>query len=205
MRRFTSLVLTFCLVGCVVATTKADVTGDMLRGANTFQDNTFTGGNEVGVAVGSATVVDPGTELSVFGGVYDFDFSDGALTMTLVNNAGLLVTNYPTGTFDRYYFGFDGHRVDTIENTGGSTAITNGLTVGLFGPGTLTFPDFNSSTISQDYLYGGFFLQFGEGTDITTLNSTASFSFTATAVPEPCSAMILGGLAAGMVLVRRRS
>lgn len=208
LHRICFLALFGLTVVCSVATTDAQIVGDTVTAANTFQDNTFTGGEETIFGLGSAEVVDPNAEFDLFAGIYDIDVSDSELTMTFSNNDGVGVDLYPAGTFDRYYYGFNGHTVDSVAITSGATELTNGLTVGLLNPGfELDVADLFGTGIPVPVTFanGGFFVQFGEGTNYQdgTLGESVTFNFTTTAVPEPSSAIILCGIA-GLGLIRRR-
>lgn len=201
--------LAFSLCCIAHANLSAAVVGDLVSGSNTFQDATFTGGGEVIFQAGAATVADPGVEFNLLAGIFDVDFQEDSLTMTFLNNDSLAVDLYPAGTFDRYYFGFDNHTVDSISITGGATELTNGLTVGLLAPGfelNVADPLGTGIPLPQVYDNGGFFLEFGEGTNYQdgTLGQTVSFGFSTTAVPEPSSAMLLCGISGASLLRRRR-
>ncbi|MEM8736361.1 MAG: hypothetical protein AAGG44_19185 [Planctomycetota bacterium] len=203
--------LTFAIGALMLNTSQkssADVViGDTVNAANTFQSTPFTSGIENIFQVGSATVVDPDVELPLFADIYNVDFAGDSLTMTLANNSGLAVTQYGAGDFDRYYYGFDGHFVDSVAIASGDNELTNGLTVGLLAPGFELDVEDNFGTgiaLPRAYPNGGFFLQFGEGTDLRTLNTSLSINFESTAVPEPGALVCLLGMT-GLVHLRRRS
>lgn len=188
------------------STANADVVSDTLSAANTFQSGTVTGGTETIFQIASSDVIDPGVELNQFATLYDIDFFDGGLTMTLANNTGLSTTLFEAGVFDRYYYGFDAHTVDSVSSIIGDTELTNGLTANLLAPGFELAPaDLFSTGISlpQTFTNGGLVLEFGEGTNLGTVGRSVTLNFTTTAVPEPTSAVLLCGLS-GLVILRRR-
>lgn len=201
------------LIPFTASTANAQVVGDTVKAVNTFEDSNaatnFTGGAEAIFGLGSTGVIDPGSEFSLFAGIYDIDFVEDGFSMTFLNNDSLGVDLYGAGTFDRYYFGFDGNRVDSISIAGGATELTNGLTVGTLAPGfVLNATDLFSTGIPvpQNFENGGFFLEFGEGTNYQdgTIGESVTFSFTTTAVPEPGSASLLGVFVVAGLLRRKR-
>ncbi|MEZ6137570.1 MAG: PEP-CTERM sorting domain-containing protein [Pirellulaceae bacterium] len=187
------------------------VIGDTVKASNTFQHPTFSSGIETIFDVATTTVVDPGVEFSnstapFVGGLYNIDFGGDSVTLTLNDTSGLSFLNYTAGIFDRYYFGFSGHIVDSVSLAGGATNLTNGLTFGTLAPGfVLDVPDLFSTgkPVPQAYANGGFFLQFGEATDLNNLGDSVTISFSTTAVPEPSSFALLAA-AAGVFALRRR-
>jgi hypothetical protein len=186
--------------------TNAQIVGDTLNASNTFESGSVTGGVETIFQVASPTVVDPGVELNQFATLYDVDFSQNSLTMTLASNSGLSTTLFGLGVFDRYYYGFDGNFIDSVTLSGGDTELTNGLSVGLLPPGfQLGVADLFGTGISvpREFPTGGLLLEFGEGTDLGTLGRSVTIDFTSSAVPEPSSAIALIGVA-GLTAVRRR-
>lgn len=195
----------------VLGSARADVIGHTVKASNTFQHPVFSGGLETIFDVASTTVVAPGVEFSnstapFVGGLYNIDFAGDSVTLTLNDNSFLSFTNYEAGTFDRYYFGFSGHTIDSVSIAGGDTSLTNGLTVGTLAPGfELNVADVFATgfPLPQVYSNGGFFLEFGEGTDLNTLGDTVTVNFATTAIPEPGSMALLAG-AAGVIVLRRR-
>ena len=90
------------------------VLGDQVAASNTFQNPVFSGGLETIFDAASTTVQAPGVEFSngttpFVGGLYNIDFGGSSVQLTLNDNSFLSFTQYESGTFDRYYFGFSGH------------------------------------------------------------------------------------------------
>lgn len=208
-----SSVVTLTIFTCVLAVAAPAnarmVIGDTMNVANTFEDATFTGGAEGLVEYSSVTVVDPGEEFSDLATIYNVDVFGDSMTMTFNGNPGLLVNQYGPGTFDRYYIGFNKHLVDSISIAGGDAVLTSGLSVGLFGPGfqldtPLDFRTDQNPPLPISFENGGFFIQFGEGTDYrdTSIGSSVTFNFSTIAVPEPSSLALFSGFV-GLGLLRR--
>ena len=208
MLRISCLAMTGLFVSCFPALTQADVLGDNLSAANTFESATVTGGAETIFQVNAASVVDPGIELSQFATIHDVDFTGDSMTMTLVSNEGLSTTLFPEGVADRYYFGFDGNSVDSASLSSGDAELTAGLAISLLPAGfELGVADLFGTGIPvpQQYPNGGFMVELGAGTDYGTLGKTLTIGFATSPVPEPATGlMVTGGLACLALLRRRR-
>lgn len=183
-----------CAICLNPATTDAAVVGDVVTASNTFENPDFTASAQTIFGFSNATVVEPGVEFNEFVGIYDVDITEDSLTMTLVSNEGLSFLEYEAGTFDRYYFGFDSNVVDSASIGSGDTQLTNGMTVGLMAPGfELDVADLFGTgiTVPIEYPNGGFFVEFGEGTNLETLGVSTTIDFSASPVPEPGSALLI--------------
>lgn len=205
LQRATIVGLVGLHVICASSGANADVLGDTLDAANTFESVDVTGGTETIFQVSSATVVDPGVELSAFATIHDIDFSDDSLTMTLASNAGLSTTLFGTGVFDRYYFGFESLRVIEAIEVAGDPELIAGLEIRVLEPGfELDVADLFATgiTVPREFPNGAFVVELGPGTDYGTLGTSLTIDITT--VPEPTSGLLLCGLSCLTAIRSRR-
>jgi hypothetical protein len=79
-----------------------------------------TGGAEFYVGAETTTIADPGLDFDDFLGLYDVDFSEDSLVMSLVGNSALdgvplMFPGDPNPRFDTYYYFFDAHDVTSVS------------------------------------------------------------------------------------------
>lgn len=194
-----------CVVSlfCFAVQAHADVVGDTVTVANTFEDATLTGGVQGAFLLVEGTVEDPRVEFPT--GFYGIDVSEGSYEMTLVDNSRATDLIFPDGRFDRYYVGFGTNRVTSVS-LDPDAALNASATVELVEPGTVQVADlFGRGFDSFDLPNGGFVLSLAGGTDLTTIGSTAKVNFESAIVPEPSSMiMILLGFPFLLLRLRQR-
>ena len=104
---------------CLCSSLSAAVVGDGAIVHNTLID-AQTGGAEFYVGAETTTIADPGLDFDDFLGLYDVDFSEDSLVMSLVGNSALdgvplMFPGDPNPRFDTYYYFFDAHDVTSVS------------------------------------------------------------------------------------------
>ena len=155
-------------IGAVPAAADTAQTGS--QAVNQFQNAQVTGGNPLTVDVKGTVAISDEVELPKFAfAVYDVDFTDESLTMTLVADLEKLqITQYDDTTFDRYYYAFD-HEVTSAELSD-MTDKNFKATVEIFEPGTsITTAGAFVDGMATDFTFenGGLLITIGAGTDLT--------------------------------------
>lgn len=168
---------------------EATVLGDSVTVVNTFEDIVITDGVQTVYGMAGPENITDAVELPNFIGFYDIDISDNSLTMTLVDNSGATDRIIPADRYDRYYFEFDTSTI-TSATLDGLSELNEFATVQVLDPGfSLDAADLFGTGIPVpiEFENGGLLVEFGEGTDLTNLDVSATVNFTVAneSVPEP--------------------
>ena len=148
----------------------ADTVGTVSQAVNFFENAKATGGAPMTVDVKGPVEISDDVELPGFAfAVYDVDFTDSSVTMTLVAQLDKLqITLYDDTTFDRYYFAFDQELASAEVSD--MTDANFKATVEMVEPGTkLTSKGAFVDGLATEFTFenGGILITVGEGTDLT--------------------------------------
>ncbi len=159
--------LAFAALSAVSAT--ADTATTVSQAVNFFENSQATGGNPMTVDAKGPVTIGDDVELPNFAfAVYDVDFTDSSVTMTLVAELEKLqITLYDDTTFDRYYFAFD-HAV-SAATLSDATDENFSATVEVLAPGTtVTSAGAFVDGLATDFTFenGGILVTIGAGTDL---------------------------------------
>ncbi|MEM1373421.1 MAG: hypothetical protein AAGF78_03450 [Pseudomonadota bacterium] len=150
----------------------ADMANTVTQAVNAFENAQATGGAPMTVDAKGPVAISDDVELPGFAfAVYDVDFTESSVTMTLVAQLeNLQITLYDDTTFDRYYFGFDTPISEAA--LAASTDENFAATVEIIEPGTVVtnagaFVDGLGTEFTFDN--GGILVTVGEGTDLTKI------------------------------------
>lgn len=156
----------------LAAPTFAQSANTVTQAVNAFQNGQATNGAPMTVDAKGPVEITDAVELPGFAfAVYDVDFTENSLTMTLIADLEkLMITQYDGSTFDRYYFAFD--TPITAAELSDATDVNFSATVEIIEPGTTV----NTAGAFVDGLdteftfeNGGILVTVGEGTDLAKI------------------------------------
>lgn len=157
-----------------ISPASADKPGNLSQAINLFQNGQATGGKPFTVDARDSVKISDEIELPGFAfQVYDIDFTDSSLTMTLIAKLEKLkITVYDDTTFDRYYFAFD--KEISSAKLSDKTDENFKANIEIMKPGTQITSDGSFvEGLPTDFTFenGGILITIGDGTDLNKISA----------------------------------